>query len=533
MTDRALPRSDKDPRALPMCMPVQDFYAIPHQKLQAMVEHADQHKVFAVALTLKGAAQAIKKLGDDLKKHMEGVIWSGEAGEAFRRWGNSMANETIRLGDYAMKVNEWMNYASTDLGSARRMPKYSPEDKATVDAWLKNHPLALGKVPMPGLEPLGGNNLVNGGPTQKEAYDAQKRLEDNHKAAAGLMKALAESYDQSATQILRVARPNFRPMPEKVMPPVWDPERDGSEHVGLPGDASSAQLSGGAAGASAGGYSGREALGRSAAGVSAPSEPVEQIGRRPHLDLSGGVETPHRVPVPQPDRPPVTLPDAGKPQIPMQHVPVPNWPGPEQRPGVGRHQGRPIPDRGGRPTPRVPTPGTGPGPSRRPDIRLPNAPRDGIVGGRPTPRGQSVPTQTPGRAPVFGTEPSPRPGQTRPPMVPGTGFGGVPGPATGSSGAGAGRARATEPGGVVGGRPGGGGSAFTPGGTGLVRGAGAGESRNTATGRGGMMGGFMPTAGVGGASSERRSGGRRPEYLVEDEETWNQDSKRVVPPVIE
>ncbi|WP_147449816.1 hypothetical protein [Streptomyces klenkii] len=531
MTDHALPRSDKDPRLLPMCTPVQNFYAIPHEKLQAMVEHADQHKVFAVALTLNGAAQAIKKLGDDLKKHMEGVVWSGPAGEAFRKWGNSMANETLRLSDYAKEVDKWMNFASTDLGSARRMPKYSPQDKATVDAWLKNHPLALGKVPMPGLEPLGGNNLVSGGPTQKEAYDAQKRLDDNHKAAAGLMKALSESYDQSATQILRAGRPNFRPMPDQMMPSAREPERDGLEHVGLAGDVSGAQSSGGAAGVSSVGYSGREALARSSEGVSTPSQPVERISRRPDLDLSGGVEAPHRVPVPQPDRPPVTPPDAGKPEIPVPHVPVPSWPRPERRPDAGRRPGGPIPDRGGRPTPRIPTPGTGPGTSRRPDIQLPNVPRDGIVGGRPTPRGPSAPTQNPGRVPVFGTEPSPRQGQTRPPMVPGTGFGGMPGPVTGSPGAG--RTRATEPGGVVGGRPGGGGAAFTPGGSGLVRGVGTGENRNNASGRPGVTGGFMPAAGLGGASPERRSGGRRPDYLVEDEETWNQDGKRVVPPVIE
>ncbi|WP_424891676.1 hypothetical protein [Streptomyces sp. XH2] len=531
MTDQALPRSDKDPRQLPMCTPVQNFYAIPHEKLQAMVENADQHRVFAVALTLNGAAQAVKKLGDDLKKHMEGVVWSGPAGEAFRKWGNSLANETLRLSDYAKEVDKWMNFASTDLGSARRMPKYSPQDKATVDAWLKNHPLALGKVPMPGLEPLGGNNLVSGGPTQKEAYDAQKRLDDNHKAAAGLMKALSESYDQSATQILRAPRPNFRPMPEKVMPAKKSPS-DPSEYVDFPVDGAGAPSTGSAARISPAGYAGAASAGSGPGGVSTPSGPAERLVRRPELDLSGGVDTPPRVTVPQPERHPVTPPDAGKTQIPVPHIPVPNWPGPQGRPDADRRPGRPIPDRVGRPTPSIPIPETEPGTSRRPDIRLPNVPRDGIVGGRLTPRGPSVPTQNPGRVPVFGTEPSPRQGQTRPPMVPGTGFGGMPGPATSSPGAGAGRARATEPGGIVGGRPGGSG-AFTPGGTGLVRGAGTGENRNNASGRPGMMGGFMPAAGVAGASPERRSGGRRPDYLVEDEETWNQDDKRVVPPVIE
>ncbi|MBF6045168.1 hypothetical protein GO001_08015 [Streptomyces sp. NRRL B-1677] len=532
MTDHALPRSDKDPRLLPMCTPVQNFYAIPHEKLQAMVEHADQHKVFAVALTLNGAAQAIKKLGDDLKKHMEGVVWSGPAGEAFRKWGNSMANETLRLSDYAKEVDKWMNFASTDLGSARRMPKYSPQDKATVDAWLKNHPLALGKVPMPGLEPLGGNNLVSGGPTQKEAYDAQKRLDDNHKAAAGLMKALSESYDQSATQILRVGRPNFRPMPEKVMP-VRN-QIDAPEHMNLPGSGAGGPSAVGMAGGDGAGYGGSGSS--SGVGLS-PSGSADRRSRRPDLDLSGGVDTPTRVPVPHPDRPPVTPPDSGRPQIPMPHVPVPNWPGSQRRPETSRLPEAPIPSRGGqRPNPRIPEPGTSIG--RRPETRLPTIPRDGIVGGRPTPRGPSVPTQPPGRAAVFGTEPPPRQGQTRPP-VPGTSFGGVPGPtASGSGTGGVGRYRVTEPGGVVGGGPsrgpvGGGSTHFTPGGTGLVRGGTAGEGGSASSTRQGMTGGLMPGAGVGGASSDRRTGSRRPDYLVEDEETWQQSGRNVVPPVIE
>ncbi len=535
MTDRAVTRSAKDPRFPPVCAPAEDFYEIPHEKLQAMVEHADQHRVIAIGLQLNGASQAIKKLGDDLKKHMEGVVWSGEAGEAFRRWGYSMANETIKLGDYVKKVNEWMGYASTDLGSARRMPKYSPEDRATVDAWLKSAPFPTKTVPSP-LAPGIPHDPV-GGPTQVEAYNAQERLESNHKAAAALMKALAESYDQSGTQLLRADRPNFRPMPPRLLPTKQAP-LDPSEYVDLPGSGSGAGSPGAAAKALPAGYVGGTSADGGVDDSSKPSTPAERFVRRPELDLSGGVDAPPRVPVLQPDRPPVTPSDAGKPQIPMPHVPVPAWPGPDRRPDPSRRPGESRPERGGRPVPRVPTPGPGTGASRRPETRVPNIPRDGIVGVRPTPRGPSVPNQPPGRVPVFGAEPSQRQGQTRTPMVPGASFGGVPGPAVSSPGAGAGRARATVPGGVVGGRPGqvpgrGVSTDFTPGGTGLVRGGAAGESRTNSSTRTGMMGGLMPGAGVSGASSERQSGSRRPDYLVEDEETWNQGGKPVVPPVIE
>ncbi|GGX68612.1 hypothetical protein GCM10010324_11740 [Streptomyces hiroshimensis] len=536
MIDRAKVKSDKDPRQLPVCAPAVDFHTIPHQKLQAMVEHADHHKVFAAALSLNSASQAIKKLGDDLKKHMEGVVWSGEAGEAFRKWGNSMANETLRLGDYVREVDKWMGMASTSLGSARRMPKYSPEDQATVDAWLKSRPLAFGEVPMPGPGsiPIPRGDGVTGGPTQEEAYDAQRRLKENKDAAAELIKALAESYDESGKQILQAVRPNFRPMPDKVMPDRK--QIDAPEHVSLPGGESDGSL---AAGAARAGYGGSGSSG--SVGLSDPSGSTDRPSRRPDLDLSGGIDTPTRVPVPHPGQPPVTPPDAGRPQIPAPHVPTPNWPGPARRPDPGRRPGGSIPDPVRQPTPRIPGPGpVGAGPGRRPDVRVPNTPRDGIVGGRPTARGPSMPTQPPGRAAVFGTEPPSRQGQTRPPMVPGTGFGAVPGPtAVGSGVGGTGRYKVTEPGGVVGGgvagrsSVGGGSTHFTPGGTGLVRRGAPGEGGGTSSTRQGMAGGFLPAAGAGAVSSDRRTGGRRPDYLVEDEETWQQGGRDVVPPVIE
>jgi hypothetical protein len=96
----------------------------------------------------------------------------------------------------------------------------------------------------------------------------------------------------------------------------------------------------------------------------------------------------------------------------------------------------------------------------------------------------------------------------RPPMGhgAGSGMGGV-----GQSGMTGGRRLAVEPGGIVGGRarqPGtSSGRGFTPGGSGLVRRGTSGE-RNEAT-------------------------GERPDYLVEDEETWQQNRRRIVPPVID
>ncbi|MCD9141492.1 WXG100 family type VII secretion target [Streptomyces albireticuli] len=552
MADRApAPKSAKDPRHA-QAYTEQDFFTIPHEKLQAMVEHADCKRVEEIAKRLGSASKAIKDLGDDLKEHVDGVVWAGPAGDAFRKWGVSMSNEAGRLGEYAETAGTWMTHAAADLLKATKMPKYSAADKALVDSWVKAHPYVFGGVPNP-LINLVDKGLKLGGPDQKAAYDAQKRLSEAHHDAAGRMKALAESYQHTGTQIMMVKRPNFPPMPDAVMPSRRD--QYDSEDVDLPGGGGGGYSGGGPSGAGPSGYG---PGGSAGGGPGLPGSPGydERPRSRPDLDLSGGVDTTPRTRVPLPDRPPVTPPDTGRPHIPGPLPPVPNWPGPDRRPGPGpRPDGR-LPDQGRRPAPRTPGPGLpGPGPVPRPDTRLPqpapgptprpggrlpNPPHDGIIGGQPAPRGgTSGPTQNPGRSNVFGAEPTQRQGQTRPPMSgpvgAGGGFPGVSGPPASRPGTGAGRHMATDPGGIVGGRPGqrpgGGGTPFTPGGTGLVRGPG--EGTGTTTARNGMPAGMMPGAGLGGATPERRGGGgRRPDYLVEDEETWAQ-SKPVVPPVIE
>lgn len=79
---------------------------------------------------------------------------------------------------------------------------------------------------------------------------------------------------------------------------------------------------------------------------------------------------------------------------------------------------------------------------------------------------------------------------------------------------------------MVGGRRGRGAAGeFTPGGSGLrARGGGAG---NGPEGQGGM-----PGHGAGGRKSKDRRG-QRPDYLVEDEETWMSGSTDSNPTVIE
>jgi hypothetical protein len=120
-------------------------------------------------------------------------------------------------------------------------------------------------------------------------------------------------------------------------------------------------------------------------------------------------------------------------------------------------------------------------------------------------------------------------------MGPGMGGGPMGGPGGGQNGISGGRRLAVETGGVVGGRPQQPGAVsarpFTPGGSGLVRG---GTSGGAGTGTGPVGRGGGVAAGAHGVGSRREdSNGERPDYLVEDEETWQQGGRRVAPPVID
>ncbi|MCX9192870.1 hypothetical protein C3Y87_15890 [Carbonactinospora thermoautotrophica] len=156
------------------------------------------------------------------------------------------------------------------------------------------------------------------------------------------------------------------------------------------------------------------------------------------------------------------------------------------------------------------------------------------------PPGQGLPGQSPG-----GWQP-PGPGVSGggvPPVgvLPPVGVGGGAGRGSGLGGGrvGGGGAGGVVPGGA-GGSVGAGGAGWVPGGGGAVPGSGISGGRPTGAGTGGVRGGTagpMSMMGVPGApgaagGEQERERGRRPSYLVEDEEAWAV-KKPTVPPVIE
>ncbi|GAA2713948.1 hypothetical protein GCM10010315_20370 [Streptomyces luteosporeus] len=498
-----------------------DFESKSHEELRAMVANADPGQTRALSEKLSTAAAAITRIGTRLKEHMAAVHWEGEGGDAFRTWGANMANSTLRLGDFAKTASTWMGHAASTLSDVKKaMPDIPAADRTTLASYHQNHPGQVGSVPQSVLteQPTG---LQPQGPTQQQAYAAQQRLEKERLEAARLMRQLAESYSWSTHNLQTAPRPTFPPPPRGLMP---DP-RDASEYIPAPsGRGTSGSVGGGnhealpvvAGGGQRQGYT--TGLSGSAGGhVSAPDLlPNARSGAASsHLRVDGGLAVPH-VPAATPGL-------EGTPQIGgSRDMPVvPPVPHVAPGPATTRAGGQAVAEAargigGGRfdIAPGMPERGAGRGRVPLPGVRLPG---DGIVGGRGFPR---TPNQLEAPA-TGGTVGGAQLGQGRSQAASPMGYtpahGAAPGGPAGRAGSATpGRRLATNPGGVVGGtaqrRPGASGNGtFTPGGMGLVRGPGEPSRSQSRTAR----------------------KGQRPDYLVEDEATWDQTNRRVVPPVID
>ncbi|MFH8979447.1 hypothetical protein [Streptomyces varsoviensis] len=510
-------------------MAPRDFESIPHEKLLELIKGVDPHKASDVGRRLHEAADKIQKVADDLKTYMDEdrLPWEGEGGNAFRTWGGKMVSATRELSEFSGVAGKWLMEAATTLGEVKNaMPAYPSEAKALLDSFKKsggNLGPELFRAPTPATKP---DNLVElKPPTKQEAEKAQAHLDHEHAEAARLMRKLAGSYTASARYISDAKQPEFPPMPAGIMPPPVVTV-EGLRHL---------ETSGGTG-------SGDSAVTHRTLGSSSrasSSVPAEGGHSRSH-SVDGGPSASHAnteltaMPTATHDR---VLPSGGAPVPPTVTGPPTS---PMAQPSQVVPPFTPVPPGSFRPTggskasPAERGP-QGPGRSRFNEVPRggsSRAPADGIVGGRPLPSPGGGPVSRIPRGTVIGAEPGLGGGtaQGRPLMGHGLGPGASPG---GPSGAPSGRRVSSESGGVVGGnpqrRPGAGtGETFTPGGSGLVRGNAAGS---VPPGRG-------PVAPPPGSRSRKNKPagtrpGERPDYLVEDEETWRPANNRTSPPVID
>lgn len=494
-----------------------NFESHTHQQLLAMLQSANAETLKARGDQLTDAAAIIKEIGESLKDHRV-TGWEGESATAFQDWVSRTGNATLRLSDYSAAGGKQMTQASQVVIEVKaNMPTYDSSAAANLKAAREFH---------------------NDPDSQQIGQQANSKLSGDHQQAVQQMTKLAQGYEASATGMEMAEVPTFPPPPAAFVPG----DVDSGERLDRTGGATQGAIGGAAPGVVGGSSYTPTAVGpngssHDSGSVSGPPSSLGGSG------LTPAGPTPGPVPVP-PDRNVGTGLDTVGP-TPSTTLPPP--------PGVSGGQGPVGPGGGGpgispgfvppltlppgsgiqKPVGGVGPGGFGPGGIGGKGIGVGGVaglpPRDsGITGGRPvTPGGpgSSIPRGT-----VIGSEGGQAAGRGM-----GVGGGGGMGGGGANGGVGgsmAGRRLATEPGGVVGGRqPGVGGRAiaggqpFTQGGSGLVRGGGG----------AGPVGGPMGHAGGGAHAQGRRGDGRqgeRPDYLAEDEETWQGD-RSVVPPVID
>ncbi|UUN27156.1 WXG100 family type VII secretion target [Streptomyces sp. FIT100] len=477
-----------------------NFSSMSHEEMLEWLDQASSFQVQAASDRLAAASFELGEIAQQLKFRPERVEWKGEGQQAFIDWGASLASATQRLADYSDEASRWMSRASNAIAEAQSsIPRYTTKEQAQAN------------LNAAASAPNDPDSRTIGPKAQAELAAFAEAKEKNRLEAAETMSRLGKNFEESSAQMRGLEVPTFQPPPKRFVPD------DRGVDSGL-----NEQRSGGAGGAAGPAAAGSVAYASRGEVDSAPTSSAEKSAHsvsslRPEQPASMEIDSvatlpPATAPVsgPADTRIPGGRPDSGLTLPPVVLPPALGGTSPVSG-------ARPVGGMG----PTLPGQGSsGTGSAGR-------MPRDGgIVGGRPVPPGSGKAMGGIPRGTVIGAEGT----HGRMPMS-GQGAGGVGGTSAGQSGLAGGRRLAGETGGIVGGRPAQPGRTsarpFTPGGSGLVRSTPHGEAGHGA----GMAGRGAGTS--RGQEPRRDAQGERPDYLTEDEETWQQTSRRVVPPVVD
>ncbi|MFE7596393.1 hypothetical protein [Streptomyces sp. NPDC057494] len=494
-----------------------------HEQMLAWLDEASSYYVGDAARRLKTVSAQMSTIAEDLRASMRNMDWEGEAEKAFVEWATNVANSTTHLSDYAERGSVAMEDNSSAIASAQSaMPRYTSHASAkeNLQAALKAHN-------DPDSQTIARNARSEMSPSEELAAIEAKEKE-NQQAAADQMYRLSSAYQWSSLRMKNEVPPTFPPPPGAFVPAQDATVGGESSYVGSSTGHDKGSRSTGTG-------TGTRTTHTPPETPSTPDTPtvppkgdptgpthVIRPEVRPDAPVDLGidsVQTPPKPDITVPTTqlpggpPPVTKPDGGLPPLVTPGMPPLS---PKGGPGP---LGPTSPVTGGTSNPRGPLTG-GTGNPRNPltgGLRNgPGMPREGISGGRQVPSTTGRPQTGIPRSTVVGNENA---GQNRTGMGRGMGgahgMGGSMGGAHGQSGITGGRRLAGEAGGVVGGKAqragaAGGGKPFTAGGSGLVRGGNAAKP-----------------------GEREEQNGERPDYLVEDEETWQQGNRRVAPPVID
>lgn len=488
-----------------------------------MVENTNPEHLESAGEALWKARDAIRRAAKELKDHLKGVDWQGESGTAFRTFGTGLVAHAEKLGDFADAAGTQITVAGTGLASVKSaMP---PRDSRMIQTDVKDI-------------------LFPARTETNPQYAAALEVEKNRQEAINQINRLASYYSVSEEVLAGQEPPRFDKNLGISMPQPIDVGRG-------PLPASSASASPETLGyGSVPGSSNHSAAGSSTAGAAVGRPQVEVLGDAPPVGtgvateinsvkappapttITGTPPLPSPTPATGPNvAPPLSVPPPfmtntqGNPARTTGPGPLPQRTVNPAGPGLGKAQptgAGPVAKGPGGPPVGRPSP-MGGGTSTRPPVgpQSPITGRSTPTGGRPvTGQGGTSTVGGPrggGRTGIVGGTPQNAP-QGRTGAAGQRGVIGGRGAAAAASRPGGRPAQASGANGVVGaprkaGEAGSNAKGFTAGGAGLVRGP-AGR-RNS------------------GREEEDDNGSTRPDYLTEDEETWNAGRRGAVPPVVE
>ncbi|MER5207681.1 hypothetical protein [Streptomyces sp. NPDC002825] len=489
-----------------------------NEQLLAMLTPIQHDRAEALSGKLKSAAEEITKIAEYLRNRAHGGLsWKGVAADSFVEWTSATASATFQLADYTRLAGDCLAESAQAMATAKSGVDEIAETSASAKTDYANAQRTLNAARH---DPGAGKTEVK---TATDDMNAAASAREQARIEALMkLRSLGQTYTFTGERVNSAPRPEFPP--PAGMNEAWIYE---SENIQVPGRSSGTGTS------STTGTTGTSSTRQTHDVIGGRTETTSDgsvvHGSDGRTTDTGGTVRPGPTHV-TPDAP-VDLGIDSTDTLPKPTTTGPTTPAPGGPPPIGKPDGGtppfvttgvpPLTVKGG-PGPFGPTsPLTGgTGNPRSPltgglRTTTPNMPREGISGGRQVPSTTGRPQTGLPRSTVIGNEPA---GQGRTGMGRGMGgahgMGGPMGGAAGQNGISGGRRLAGETGGVVGGRAqrtgaAGGGKPFTAGGSGLVRG----------------------NAAKPGEREEQH--GERPDYLVEDEETWQQGRRPSAPPVVD
>lgn len=490
-----------------------------------LIENSSPEHLENAGEALLKARTAIKDAAKELGDFIRDVDWEGESGIAFRDWGKGLVAHATKLGDFAEAAGTQITVAGAGLASVRK--SLPPRDSRLVRK-------SVDEIETP--------KRIEGNPE----YAAAVKVEKDRQEAINQANRLASYYSVSEETLAAQEPPRFDKQLDIAMPKpqgLWERNEPAASSAGSEAKGSHTTQ----------GYSGRVATADPGTpGVTGNRAAIEALGTAPTPDTSTSTEIDSVKAPPAP----VTVPDTS----PAPPTANPTGPSTGPNPPVGNEFVNPVAGGSRRSTPPTGLPRTVGQPGRSvPTSSGPTATgRTGVPVGRPAPIGGGPGSGTPGRPGGGGSQP-PAAGRTS--VTGGRPMAGGPANPSKSPGPRTGRARA-----IVGGTPqrtapgtdsaggtrgvprgtvigaGGTNAATRPGGRGTPSSKGVVGTPRSAAGSGSGSRGF--TAGGAGlvrgpvgrrdSDDEDQDGGtERPDYLVEDRETWEAGRRGAAPPVIE